>query len=174
MKGVEHALYKIGSKPRLSRHPYVQDFEGKVLHGDAAFRVAKAVKARGFTPDVILSHPGWGEDLFIKDVFPDAPRLAYAEFYYHAKGSDVDFDPESLFHVRPIPRAFAPGTPRNCFSLESADWLVSPTAWQRRQFPDILQPKISVLHDGIDTDVVTAKQRCRGHACEWRQIVGRG
>lgn len=154
VKGVEHALYKIGSKPRLSRHPYVQDFESKVLHGDAALRVAKAVKERGFEPDVILSHPGWGEDLFIKDVFPDAPRLAYAEFYYHANGADVNFDPE--VSSRPTdPARIRARNAAHLLSMESADWLVSPTAWQRRQFPDILQPKMSVLHDGIDTDVVT-------------------
>lgn len=154
VKGVEHALYKIGSKQRLSQHPYVRDFEGKAMHGDAAYRVAKAVKERGFVPDVVLSHPGWGEDLFIKDVYPDAPRLAYAEFYYHADGADVGFDPEVSSHAVDPARIRARNAAQ-LLSLESADWLVSPTAWQRRQFPEILQPKMSVLHDGVDTDIVT-------------------
>lgn len=154
VRGVEHALYKIGRKPRVSRNPYVQDFEAKVHHGDAALRMAKSIKAHGFTPDVILSHPGWGEDLFIKDVFPDAPRLAYAEFYYHAHGADVNFDPE----ISPGPVDEARIRARNAaqlLSMESAVWLVSPTEWQRRQYPSILQPKISVVHDGIDVDRVT-------------------
>jgi len=153
VRGVSHALYKIGRKPRVSRHPYVQDFENKVHHGDAVLRTAKAVKARGFEPDVILSHPGWGEDMFIKDVFPDAPRLAYAEFYYHANGADVNFDPEISSQQLDEARLRA----RNAgqlLSMESADWLVSPTQWQGRQYPSILQPKISVLHDGINTDIV--------------------
>lgn len=154
VRGVEHALYKIGRKPRVSRHPYVQDFEAKAHHGDAAQRMAKAVEAQGFSPDVILSHPGWGEDLFIKDVYPDVPRLAYAEFYYNANGADVNFDPEMSSNSVDESRIRS----RNAgqlLSMESADWLVSPTHWQRRQYPTILQPKITVLHDGIDTDIVT-------------------
>lgn len=154
VRGVQHALYKIGRKPRVSRHPYVHDFETKVHHGDAVFRTAKAIKARGFEPDIILSHPGWGEDLFIKDVYPDVPRLAYAEFYYRARGADVNFDPE--MSKQPVDEArLRARNAAQLLSMESADWMISPTQWQGRQYPSILQPKISVLHDGIDTDRVT-------------------
>jgi hypothetical protein len=154
VRGVEHALYKIGRKPRVSRHPYVHDFETKVHLGDAALRMAKSIKAQGFVPDVILSHPGWGEDLFIKDVFPEVPRLAYAEFYYCSHGADVNFDPEMSDPPSDASRIRARNAAQ-LLSMESADWMVSPTLWQRRQYPEILQPKISVVHDGIDTERVT-------------------
>ncbi len=39
-------------------------------------------------------------------------------------------------------------------SLAHADFNVSPTKWQKDQFPDIFKPRIKVLHDGIDTDLV--------------------
>ena len=57
-------------------------------------------------PDVVCAHPGWGEALFLKDVFPQAKLQLYLEFYYRAHGSDMNFDPEypsgfdDLFRVR--------------------------------------------------------------------------
>jgi glycosyltransferase involved in cell wall biosynthesis len=33
----------------------------------------------------------------------------------------------------------------------SCDWGLSPTRWQRSQFPMELQTKLSVIHDGVDT-----------------------
>jgi len=39
-------------------------------------------------------------------------------------------------------------------SLEAADAAISPTQWQRAQYPAMLQERISVIHDGVDTDMV--------------------
>ncbi|WP_366143360.1 hypothetical protein [Azospirillum sp.] len=33
-------------------------------------RARLVLRQRGFLPDVICAHPGWGEALFLKDVFP--------------------------------------------------------------------------------------------------------
>jgi glycosyltransferase involved in cell wall biosynthesis len=157
VRGVQHAIYKIGKQPRTSRHPYVRDFENKIQHGRAVLGVMKAIKEKGFLPDVIVSHPGWGEDLFAKDAFPEVPRLAYAEFYYHAHGADVNFDPEQPLADGDVARIRA----RNAgqlLSIESADWAISPTEWQRSQFPQAFRGRISVLHDGINTDAVRADE----------------
>ena len=53
---------------------------------------------QGFEPDLVVVNTGWGENLFLKDIWPKARHVAYFEFYYAAKGQDVDFDPE--FPVR--------------------------------------------------------------------------
>ena len=52
------------------------------------------MKRKGFTPDTVLAHPGWGESLYVKDVFPDARLVHYCEWYYNAEGADLGFDPE--------------------------------------------------------------------------------
>ena len=38
--------------------------------------------------------------------------------------------------------------------MESADWGWSPTQWQASQFPEHFRSRLSVIHEGIDTDVV--------------------
>ena len=65
----------------------------------------------GINPDVILSHPGWGESFLLKEVWPDAKFLNYFEFYYNTKDSDIDFDlkekqrPDYDFNLRSKLRA---------------------------------------------------------------------
>lgn len=132
-------------------HPWVSDIETKAIRGEAAFRAALDLKASGFEPDVIFAHPGWGESLFLKDVWPAAKLLIYCEFYYSDSGSDVGFDPE-------FP-ATDPGdvcrlrmkNVNNLLHFETADAGVSPTHWQRSTFPEPFRSKIKVIHDGIDT-----------------------
>ena len=52
------------------------------------------LRASGFKPDVIFTHLGWGEAIFLKDIFPDALVVLYCEFFYHSRGADSGFDPE--------------------------------------------------------------------------------
>lgn len=134
-------------------HHYLRSTEAAVRRGQAVARAALELKSKGFTPDVICAHPGWGEALFLKDVFPDARLVLYLEFYYRAHGSDMHFDPE-------FPSSFDDGcrvrvrNANQLLSLEAADAAISPTQWQRAQYPAMLQQRISVIHDGVDTDMV--------------------
>lgn len=153
-QGVRLVSYQLkqGSTPGV--HPWVTDFESKVIRGDGAFRAALALRAAGFNPDVIIAHPGWGESLFLKDVWPDAKLGIYCEFHYHAHGFDVGFDPE-------FPPADAGDACRlrlknvnNLLHFEIADAGIAPTHWQASTFPARFRSKISVVHDGIDCDAV--------------------
>jgi glycosyltransferase involved in cell wall biosynthesis len=134
-------------------HHYLRSTESSVRRGQAVARAALELKNQGFTPDVICAHPGWGEALFLKDVFPAAKLVLYLEFYYRAQGSDMHFDPE-------FPSSFDDGcrirlrNTTQLLSLESADAAISPTHWQRAQYPAMVQERISVIHDGVDTDFV--------------------
>lgn len=126
---------------------------------DRAHRVARAaLQLRdkiGFTPDVIFGHSGWGETLFLRDVWPDARLLVYAEFYYATRGLDVGFDPE---FSRADPATGFSVTARQghlALSMVQADAALSPTEWQADTFPACLRDKITITHDGIDTDKLT-------------------
>lgn len=159
--GVKIVRYAIRRGNTPGMHRWAAEFETKILRAEAAARVAHALKAQGFMPDVICAHPGWGEAMFLKDVWPRAGLLSYCEFYYKAEGSDVDFDPEfSAPSVETNARLRAKNA-CNLLSLEAADWCVSPTEWQRSLFPHWVQPRISVVHDGIDTEVARPDPEAR-------------
>ena len=142
-----------GSTPNV--HPWASDFETKTLRGEACFRAALKMREAGFYPDIIIAHPGWGESLFIKDVWPNAKLKIYSEFYYHAKGADVGFDPEFEKNDQDIACRVRLKNANNLLHFEIAEAGISPTHWQASTFPEQFRSKITVIHDGIDTDTVT-------------------
>jgi len=93
-QGVTLVPYGVSRGTTANVHPWLSDFETKTIRAEACFRAALQLKQQGFTPDVIIAHHGWGESLFLKEVWPDAKLGIYCEFYYHAQGTDVGFDPE--------------------------------------------------------------------------------
>lgn len=127
----------------------------KAIHrGRAAAAAAAALRRSGFRPDLIFAHIGWGEALFLKDVFPEARVLLYCEFFYRPRGGDMGFDPEFAPSAEKLLRLRVMNAPL-LMSLDASDWGTAPTQWQQRQFPQAYQGRISVIHDGIDTEAVT-------------------
>lgn len=150
--GVHKIIYEPSRGPSEHTHDYVRSLEGSVLAGQAVYRrLLQLNKKQGFYPDVIYAHAGWGPGLFMKDLFPKATYLCFFEWFYHAYGSDADFDP-----AEPIDENTAAKLRiRNAsllIELSSCDRGLSPTRWQQQQFPPELQSKLAVCHDGIDTD----------------------
>lgn len=158
--GVRTVRYDLGRQARTDSHHYVKFLDEQLLYGQAIVREALTLKKQGFRPDVICAHSGWGEALFLKDVFPDVPMLIYAEFYYRGRGSDVGFGTPGEPDFDIVCRSRA----RNAhllLSLEAADWAVTPTRWQWQQQPAAFRPRMSVIHDGIRTAVCTPDPAAR-------------
>jgi glycosyltransferase involved in cell wall biosynthesis len=108
----------------------------------------------GYSPDVIFGHSGWGETLFLKEVWPDAKLIVYAEFYYRGVDRDVGFDPEfsrAGFDAVMTAQSRAAHLGQ---SLLHADAALAPTKWQASTYPPALQPMIKVIFDGVNTDVM--------------------
>lgn len=134
-------------------HDHLHDFEEAILRGQAIAQTCFNLKIQGFTPDVVCAHPGWGDALFIKDVFPKVPLLNYCEFYYRAFGADAHFDPHQKVDLTNLCRIRVKNA-NNILNLESCDRGITPTTWQHSQHPPEFLKKISVLHEGIDTDTL--------------------
>lgn len=147
--------YRLSRPVQGRQHHYLKQMESATLHGQAAVRSMLTLRHSGFTPDVILAHPGWGETLYAKDVYPDARLIHFCEWYYNADGADLGFDPEFplSFDDRARIRTW---NAQHALNLVQCDAAVSPTHWQRSRFPGILQSKIAVQHEGIDTEALAS------------------
>jgi len=122
---------------------------------------------------VIIAHHGWGESLFLKDVWPSAKLGIYCEFFYHSQGADVGFDPEFPSKDPADACRLRLKNLNNLLHFEVADAGLSPTHWQASTFPEPFRSKITVVHDGIDTDAVApnpaVKLTLNGHLTLTRQ-----
>ena len=143
------------SSDEAAGHPYLRRFEDAVAHGQAAYRACQQLKLEGFEPDLIISHAGFGNGLYLGDAFPKAKRIGLFEWYYNAFGSDVDFlqngqvEPDRQLRLRTW-------NAHLLLELASCNAAVVPTAWQRDQFPEDLRPKLQLIHEGVD--VTTLRQ----------------
>jgi glycosyltransferase involved in cell wall biosynthesis len=153
-QGVRLIKYQAARGTTPNVHSWVSDFETKTIRGEAAFRAALALRESGFAPDVIIAHPGWGESLFLKDVWPTAKLGIYCEFFYHAHGADVSFDAEFPAKDPGDVCRLRLKNLNNLLHFETADAGISPTHWQASTFPEPFRSKITVVHDGIDTDAI--------------------
>jgi len=150
-EGVQIVTYTATRGTTNNVHPWVSDFETKTIRGEACFRAALSLKQQGFIPDVIVAHHGWGESLFLKEVWPHAKLGIYCEFFYRVEGADVGFDPEFPAKDEGEACRLKLKNVNNLLHFGIADAGISPTHWQASTFPQTFQDKITVIHDGIDT-----------------------
>ncbi|MBI2310886.1 MAG: glycosyltransferase [Betaproteobacteria bacterium] len=150
---IQHVLYDPPKGAAPSTHPYLRGLEAHVRRGQTVVRAGLDLRREGFVPEVICAHPGWGEALYLKEVFPESRLINFYEFYYNVQGADIGFDPE--FPLTYDDRFKIPTrNATHLLSLATSDWGVSPMEWQRAQFPPAWRALISVIHDGIDTRVL--------------------
>ena len=147
--GVNKAIFSPAGETGKQTHPFATNFEDGVRHGSGMLKLCMELKKKGFIPDVILGHSGWGQTLFLRDVFPDTPFIGYYEWYYNAKSAETAFDnrPRSEIDLALL-RSRNTSIIHDLVSCRSG---VTPTMWQRSQFPVEFQPKLIQAHDGINT-----------------------
>lgn len=139
-----------GNTPNI--HAWALETEAQVIRGEACARAAHTLREKGYMPELICAHPGWGESLFLREIWPRTPTLHYQEFYYQSRGFDLEFDPITQGEHN-WEKAAQSGMKNAALqlALEASSWNVCPTEFQRSTFPSHWQESISVIHDGIDT-----------------------
>lgn len=151
----------------LAAHPWVQDTETKLIRAEATAQVCEELRKQGWTPDLIVGHPGWGEMLFLEHIWPNSPQLHFLEFHYAARGLDVGFDPEFAAETwKEAARVTSKAGP-SLLSLEAMSAGLSPTRFQASTYPKWAQDRIHVIHDGIDTNIV-----CPNPLAKWKWSGG--
>jgi glycosyltransferase involved in cell wall biosynthesis len=151
-QGVRLISYQAVRSTTPNAHPWLSDFETKTIRGEAAFQAAIQLRDSGFTPDLIIAHPAWGESLFLKEVWAKAKLAIYCEFFYHAHGADLDFDKEFADTNPAAACRLRLKNINHLLHFDIATAGIAPTHWQASLFPEPFRSKITVIHDGIDTE----------------------
>ena len=109
---------------------------------------------KGWNPDIVISHSGWGCGLDASLVFPKAKRISYLEWWFRNDADDYNFDPHSPWwdYSQELILKLRRRNLTLALELTEAHHVVTPTLWQRSQLPVSLQKRCEVIHEGVDTD----------------------
>lgn len=152
MPGVGRVTYEqIPSALPPEPNLFLSPMDIAVRNGLQVARACAAVAQNGYRPDAIVAHPGWGESMYVKQVFPNTPVLHYCEFFYRPYGADTNFFPDDRQDLDANCVTWTRNAPL-LLALEAGDWGMSPTSWQKHLHPSSIHDRISVRFDGIDTD----------------------
>lgn len=154
VNGVRIGRYNLPRGTGEGVYPLAIRAEADLIRGRGALEMARALKAAGFDPAIIVGHPGWGETIFMDEVFPAAKQVLLSEFFYRGRGLDIDFDTQ---FGAPSDDLILMGKSKNAvmsLALTDADAIVAPTEFQASILPSIFRPRVRVIHEGIDTDAI--------------------
>ncbi|MCA0344929.1 MAG: glycosyltransferase [Proteobacteria bacterium] len=139
---------KRGTTPNIL--PTAVRAEADMIRAAAALEAARGLLERGFSPDVIIAHPGWGETLYLRELWPNARLILHAEFFYSATGGELGFDPE-FGTVTLVDRCRAVSKSATlALAYSQADRLVAPTPFQASRLPECFRSRTTVIHEGVD------------------------
>ncbi|MEC7792651.1 MAG: glycosyltransferase [Pseudomonadota bacterium] len=160
--GVDILPYALQKRSEQRTHPWVLDLDSKVTRAESCYRAARMLRDQGYAPDVIIAHHGWGEAMFLRDVWPAARMGLYCELYHLTDYPHAGFDPEF-----PVPDEMDAEIRirlknlNNHLHFEAAQAGISPTHFQADTFPQPFRDKITVVHDGINTDMLQRRDDVR-------------
>jgi glycosyltransferase involved in cell wall biosynthesis len=149
-QGVRPIKYALHGADLSETHPFARRFDMECRRAEQVLYGLSNLVTSGFKPDVIFAHPGWGETLPLRTIFPEARLLLYCEYYYGAPEGDLGFDPEFPMSGLDGHVAVRLKNATTLLGLADCNLGISPMAWQRSTFPAHYQSKIEVAHDGID------------------------
>ncbi|HET9220074.1 MAG TPA: glycosyltransferase [Terriglobia bacterium] len=144
--GVRCIKYETKGGATKDTHYCSRTFENAVWHAHGVYETCET--QADLKPDLIVGHSGFGTTVFLSELY-ESPIINLFEFYYRPHGSDLDFRPD--FPTQKI--NYLRSHTRNAMillDLETCAAGYAPTAWQWSLLPDLWQPKVEVIHDGID------------------------
>lgn len=151
-RGIRILPYALPKRAGQTLHRWLLDLDSKVTRGEACYHAAVALRDKGYAPDLILAHPGWGESMFLRDVWPEARLGMYCELYHLADWPHLAFDPEFTGqNPETEPLRLRLKNLNNHLHFDTAEAGISPTRFQADTFPAPFRNRITVCHDGIDT-----------------------
>ena len=118
-------------------------------------------KEKGWTPDVIISHSGWGCGLHAKEIWPKAKLISYLEWWFCPESDFFHYDLANK-HIGISQDSIKKSWLRNqqvALELSTSDEIVTPTYWQRNQLPQTLRKSCHVIFDGVDIEKFSPRKR---------------
>ena len=126
-----------------------RDWTMAYLRGRATASSLMGVLAEGFEPDMVILSGSMGNGLFVRNLFPEALLVGYADWYFRDEA-------ETRYPLSTMPDIpLAPRNIRNTLQAKNffdCNCHFTTTEWQREQYPEGMRGFISVLRKCVDTE----------------------
>jgi len=137
--------YSIDKREKTGIHPQTAEVDEWVVRAERVAECALKWRSQGWAPDVMLAHPGWGESLLLRQVFPASPLVVWPELWLRPEHLGINEQNESIqqLHYLRLKNWLIDG------AMSDAHLAILPTKYQASTFPQRWQNKIAVVHEGI-------------------------
>ena len=159
--GVEKLVLKNSAGKEVVDKGNFTIFERSQKLADQYCMIFEGLKKEGYSPDIVICHSGWGCGLYIKEVWPDTRHISYSEWWFDPQSDFFHYDPDNLelnINSNTIKKSWI----RNqSWALEhaNADFIVTPTDWQKEQLPKLFRDNCQIIFDGVDTNIFNPSKR---------------
>ncbi|KZR84359.1 D-inositol 3-phosphate glycosyltransferase [Prochlorococcus marinus str. MIT 1342] len=143
---IEVLRYEHGDHQLTGVHTQTKEVDDWIRRSEKVAELALILKKRGWAPDVILAHPGWGEAMMLRQVFPGSPMLIWPELWLRANHLGLDEEQQlsvQQMHYLRTKNWLLDG------AMADATMAVLPTRYQAESFPAKWRNKIRVIHEGV-------------------------
>ena len=142
---IEVLRYEHKIDERSGIHPQSLEVDEWIRRSEQVASLAMHLKKQSWAPDVMLAHPGWGEALLLRQIFPSTPLVIWPELWLRPEHLGINPAEISIGQMQ---------------YLRIKDWLIDgamadaslavlPTRYQASTFPQRWQHKIAVVHEGV-------------------------
>ena len=138
------------TRRRSGVHHHSLEVDDWIRRSEHVAEQAMSLKRKGWAPDVMLAHPGWGEALLLRQVFPSTPLVIWPELWLrpeHLGQSSDGLSVQQMQYLR-IKDWLIDG------AMADASLAIVPTRYQASTFPERWQ-KITVVHEGVPNTLLT-------------------
>ncbi len=152
LPGVKLMKYSVSNGDVAATHPFARRFDLDSRRAEEVLYAASSIASCGFEPDIVIGHPGWGETLPLRSIFPRAHHVLYCELFYRPVGQDTGFDSEFAETGIDSDVGLRAKNAATLLALVDCDSAISPTQWQKSTYPEEFQSKIKIIHEGVDVN----------------------
>jgi glycosyltransferase involved in cell wall biosynthesis len=159
--GVEKLILKNAAGKEALDKSNLTIFERSQKLAEQYRMIFKGLKKEGYRPDVVICHSGWGCGLHVKEVWPETRHISYSEWWFDPTSEFFTYDTDNL-ELNINGEATKKCWTRNqSWALEhaNADFIVTPTDWQKDQLPKLFRDNCQTIFDGIDTNIFNPSKR---------------
>ena len=106
------------------------------------------------TPEIIISHSGWGCGACMRELFPKAKHIAYLEWWFKSSDEEFTFTPPDYpWSAEYSQQTIIKQNLRNAtqaIELLNADSIISPFRYQTKGIPKTLESKVQIIPDIVN------------------------